>query len=718
MIMNPKFNDIRRKKNSEPINLGGLHDGFKKINALNIASHRKNKHFFNLIAPRHEKKQIKNSTLPKTHSGKITDLLFYLFPSRLYDLLQMTAIGLILIFFLNLVAIYHSGLNLKSALIGTVYGGYSSILIAREQLENQDIKAAQTQFQTAMNYFEEAEGKIRLVKQDLTDNYSPDLAERLIAGIFDSGTEIARAGLTLTGALADGKKILGRIFTDDRSNSLTLELKSVFLHFEEGMMMVARARDNLANLPSSLIPEKYLVQIEDTIKKIDRSTDLFGVYKAYFPHLLTLLGDRHPQRYLLLFQNKNERRPTGGFIGSFAIVDFNDGYMTKFDIHDIYDFDGRYHDYIEPPEEIKKLSDTWRMRDSNYSPDFALSAAKVEWFLQKEGGPSVDHVFALDQSILISLMELSGEIKLSGFAQPLKPADTDFLLSYVIESKIYGETSPKVILKDIKEVLMNRMKDPDFAASALPVLLDGIRNKSIQAWSKNPDIQKAFSDFGLDGRIRVSAPNEDYLNIIDISVGGNKSDRYIEKTVEQTTFIDADGEIINKVTLGKTHTLTSEMVDGWADTLRYYGFEMPDDHIRQILGDNKNFNMERVYVPAGSILMGIEGLKEDQVVTKYDREIDKTFYYFPMMVLPGKSEFVSVIYKLPYKLEPSTTDYTFYFQNQAGTETKVIKRILPSTSLNTYATYPENELIYSDGKMEFSKIVSGDFHLSALLGKK
>lgn len=84
--------------------------------------------------------------------------------------------------------------------------------------------------------------------------------------------------------------------------------------------------------------------------------------------MLELLGDRYPERYLVLLQNDSEARPTGGFIGSFMIVDINDGYITKMDFHDVYEFDGQLSEDIPAPEDIAKISKNWRLRDSNYSP--------------------------------------------------------------------------------------------------------------------------------------------------------------------------------------------------------------------------------------------------------------------------------------------------------------------------------------------------------------
>jgi len=41
------------------------------------------------------------------------------------------------------------------------------------------------------------------------------------------------------------------------------------------------------------------------------------------------LGFDYDQRYLLVFQNNNELRASGGFIGSFALVDIGNGQIKN-----------------------------------------------------------------------------------------------------------------------------------------------------------------------------------------------------------------------------------------------------------------------------------------------------------------------------------------------------------------------------------------------------
>lgn len=665
-----------------------------------------------LLPVRRTVKTIPNSQSFQTITPRNSERLFRIFP---FNLFLIAAFGFFLVFALNLITVYHNGQSFKKALIGTVYGGYESIVSGKNEFLSSNLLAAQNDFSEAITLFEQAKAKVALLKKNLNHDYYSGLAERLVAGVFDSGNNIARAGLIITKSLAEGEKILGSIFGSDRKVSLTEQLKSILLHFEEAMILLATARDDLSGIPASLIPPAKAAEFRDAVIKLEKSLHLFAAYKHYFPHLLTLLGDEHPQRYLLLFQNRNELRPTGGFIGSFALADFNDGYLTDLRLHDVYDFDGRYHEKIEPPEEIKRLTDTWRLRDSNYSPDFALSAAKAEWFLQAEGGPSADHVIAIDQSVLVELLKLGEAVSLPDLKRPLLAEDIDFVLSYIVEAKLRGAGKPKEVLKDLQTALLEKFRDPRFALQAVPVFLRAIKEKSLQAWSKNPDAQEFFTSVGLTGKSRISPIGEDYLSVVEISVGGNKSDRYIDRNFEHTSYIESDGAVVNKLTIGKKHGFDDKILSAWGEKIAYYGLPDLSPELVSVLGGQRNLNLHRVYVPAGSVLVGLEGLAADEVTTRYDAELDKTYFSFPLAVIPGEKREIALVYKLPFSVSLNYGDYRLFIQPQAGSTAFFRKKLLTSTRVKIVGVHPEKDFSMVQDALTFAGEIKSDLQLAALL---
>jgi hypothetical protein len=52
--------------------------------------------------------------------------------------------------------------------------------------------------------------------------------------------------------------------------------------------------------------------------------------------IISMLGYETPQTYLFILQNAAEKRPNGGFFGSFAVLTIDRGRIERFDILDSY----------------------------------------------------------------------------------------------------------------------------------------------------------------------------------------------------------------------------------------------------------------------------------------------------------------------------------------------------------------------------------------------
>jgi hypothetical protein len=129
--------------------------------------------------------------------------------------------------------------------------------------------------------------------------------------------------------------------------------------------------------------------------------------------VLELLGSRQDRQYLVMFQNNRELRPTGGFIGSFALVDVSRGEVRKVLVDTIYNPDGQLKDFLIPPVPLQKITDRWFARDANWFADFRTSASKVAHLFERSGGPTVDGVLAITPVLLEDLLRLTGPISMS-----------------------------------------------------------------------------------------------------------------------------------------------------------------------------------------------------------------------------------------------------------------------------------------------------------------
>jgi len=113
----------------------------------------------------------------------------------------------------------------------------------------------------------------------------------------------------------------------------------------------------------------------------------------------------------VLFQNNFELRPGGGFIGSFGILKVKGGKVTKFEVHDTGNFDGRIPDTVAPPYPMKETLNipSWKLRDSNWEPDFETNAKQaIEFYKMGQGEENFDGVVAITANVLTSFLSGRG----------------------------------------------------------------------------------------------------------------------------------------------------------------------------------------------------------------------------------------------------------------------------------------------------------------------
>jgi hypothetical protein len=141
--------------------------------------------------------------------------------------------------------------------------------------------------------------------------------------------------------------------------------------------------------------------------------------------LLTLpaaLAAQPDQTWLLLAQNNEELRATGGFISSIAVLRLQDGLPKLSSFRDSYRVEDWDQPHPDPPEPLREymLLDLWTTRDGNWWPDFPTSARAVAELYELNQGERVDGVIAVDLVAAERLLEALTPLKL-GDGTTLRP---------------------------------------------------------------------------------------------------------------------------------------------------------------------------------------------------------------------------------------------------------------------------------------------------------
>ena len=641
------------------------------------------------------------------------------------EVIKFAIPGIIILLVINMVNVYYRGINIKDTVVSAAYGGYEELIAGGELAMGTNFLDAEKTFSEANRNFEYAIRTLSFLQGNEEAFYGTVDALQTANSLLEAARSVSKAGKDFSLGI-ENMRHLPEFFVKENQtaaaktgkHSLTDKLKEDLAHMENASTYLGEAKTHLLKVKVNVLPKEMREKFIAAKDALDTVILLAEKAERQIPAILTMLGDRYMHRYLILLQNDSEVRPTGGFIGSYIIADLNDGYLTKLDFRDVYESDGQLHEYIEPPEDIARVSDTWRMRDSNYSPDFSISAEKAAWFLQKEKGPSVDTVIAINQSFIKELLQITGPVRVEGLNKNIDAENFQFILSYIIESKL-SASSPKDILGEFVSSFQEKIGAINDYEKLFKAIIDGFGSKKILVYSRYENVQSLLGEFGITGKTIDTAEGEDYLNVIIVSIGGNKSDYFVRQTIGHYSLIQHDGTVINELILTRQHTWTDKDESAVRRIINGFGYKEITPVVMDILGRGINKSFIKVYVPAGSELLESSNIKKENITVKYDEEINKTYFLFELEVLPFDKEVVAIKYRLPKKLKLYPVDaYKLFVQRQAGGLPSLFeKKITLQGGLEIVSQHPANFIRDEFGDGVYANKLDKDLFISALVVK-
>ena len=419
-----------------------------------------------------------------------------------------------------------------------------------------------------------------------------------------------------------------------------------FLYFESGFL-ISELENNL--LTSTLINK--LTDFETIRSYREKLIQL----SALVQELPDLIGKDEDKYYLVLLQNNMELRPTGGFIGSFATVKFNSGALIDISVSDVYSADGQLKGYVKPPDPIRDYlgEASWFLRDSNWDPDFSVSADRAEWFLDKEMDITFDGVLAVDLEVIKSLVASTGPLVLPDYNRSVDENNLYEITQYEVENNFFpGSLKKKNFLTALTRTLVEKLKSMEFNSASLGLaLFEGLEGRHVQIYLHNTKAQEVVSMLGWDGTVDFSSCGVgcilDNFGVVEANVGVNKANLFIERSFASTAEVGEKG--INR-TLSVTYSNTANPQLG--EKSRYKAY------VRLLIPENYLYKeareaLDRTQNKLESIVEKVADRKEAGVLIE---------------VVPGQSKTITFSWAIP--LYSGIEDYSLYsmdWRKQAGT---------------------------------------------------
>jgi hypothetical protein len=371
------------------------------------------------------------------------------------------------------------------------------------------------------------------------------------------------------------------------------------------MARYAAARDALsAAVPVDTLPwrVRQLLEVSDEWLPIGED----GL--RLLPQLSLLMGQGGPQRYLILAQNEDEMRATGGFITGAGVVTVQEGRITDLDFRDANNVDNwRDKPYAFPPQPFYDFMrlELFGFRDANFWPEFPVSAEKaMQLYEYGLDAPPFDGVIAIDQEFLRILVDATGPVPIPGTDQRIS---ADNVLQTLRQARDIQEGQEiqewvrdrKAFLGGFAAAIQAKIEMDFGSIDPLKLatnLVGAAEDRHLSIYMRDPQLGAVLAANGWDGSL-PQAPPGDFLMAVDTNMGYNKANIFIERALDYTVTLTPQSQAHLTVTYRHTGQTTGEPC--------YQGVDQEFEEAAEYLAiaDQCYWNYLRVYTPAGSTLL-------------------------------------------------------------------------------------------------------------------
>ena len=536
--------------------------------------------------------------------------------------------------------------------------GYSSLNKVKQNIMSLDSANLSSDTLSAYNGFKNGKSslkRIRWVFKIIGKDENYVTYDKLLSSLMF----FSKAGNLGSDAL---KPVESMLETLKPGSTLTLDATL----FDRAKIGIVGARDyirmaeaDLVGIDNSLIPEKYKNYLDEYRGVLSQSQEFADSASVVMSGLPQLLGMEGEKKYIIWFQNSNEIRPTGGFIGSYATVSIDSGKIKNILIDDIYNPDGQIdvrNIKTTPPEPIKKFlnEEVLYLRNSNWDPDFTKSAKVFDDIYFKITGESVDGYIALDLKFVESLLRVTGPVFLASYNEDINSENLDERAQYYSGFDYKeGSTDKKSFLTILGGKLLEKifsLKKEDFP-KLVTELGRSLEERHLQISLNNNQINSLLSENKWDGSLVDT--EGDYLYVVNANLGGTKSNYYVEnKMTYEINSMTRDGLLRANLYLDYKNNAENDAWPGGPYT----------DYVRVLVKDGSKLTGAKIINNTGEET----DIFKDVVVSKVGvySSFETSF-----KLLPKESIRLVISYDLPQKasMTKEGSSYSLYWQKQPGT---------------------------------------------------
>lgn len=294
--------------------------------------------------------------------------------------------------------------------------------------------------------------------------------------------------------------------------------------------------------------------------------------------LVDFVGGNGPRRYLVLAQNPDEVRPTGGFIGSYGVLEA-DGAKVHLDRFEaVQNWTDAHPDVVAPlddaatPFKYSDIGSQERLSNTNASTDWPADAELASRMWVQGGEAPVDGVLLITPDMLIRVLHVLGPVTVPEYGETITEANLLERLDFHTHFE-YGGGAPADIRKEFlgalaKPVLQAMLHAPsDKWLDLGEQLADAGNAREMMAWSPKPEIEDVLVQQGWDGQL--PAVDGDFFFNADFEYAA-KNGRGLVRSFDHVVHVNPDGSGTVETTYTLTNTLPEQLSGKVNDTANIY----------------------------------------------------------------------------------------------------------------------------------------------------
>lgn len=313
----------------------------------------------------------------------------------------------------------------------------------------------------------------------------------------------------------------------------------------------------IAELSPANIDPSLVGYIQDLTIYRDQLNEINNLLLEAPDFLETALGIDRERSYLVLSQNNDEIRPSGGYLSTWGWMTVRNGRVTE------YDYSPTTVDSpTPPPPEMAaevQVPDWWirygqplyAAWDGSWYADFPSTANMAMWYYNSGENlhAPVDGVISIDITGFEYLIEAIGSVYVPEYDRTV---DAHNFRSVVYEIRVEGHSNDhKEFLSALYRQMFTKWQsaslDPAENQAVLGALLRAIQEKHVMMYFANESLNHAVELLGWTGR-QLDGVGHDYLLIADANLG-NKSNNSVLRSVTYDVDIQTDGTVLGRATI-------------------------------------------------------------------------------------------------------------------------------------------------------------------------